>query len=246
MTFGPTLTPVRNHNDWDTLLFPDNGAWRMAATPLGRHFPIPELSGACATLGPPALPCARGAYWLQPRGVTGTAWQEGQWENSARRARARPRSSCSPARRIRSVTTASPRGRQPPLDPPDVARTRGAQAGPGAGTAGALEPPMSMYTQLLDAAVGQRGPVGVRPTRRSALDALRRSRGELDEGAPPADGPRCGPRGARPRDRLRRRAARLGRGHGDRDGPSRFEQPRQERARLEQVRDRGITTAQAS
>jgi len=35
---------VPNHNDWDTFLFPDNGAWRMAATPLGRHFPIPELS----------------------------------------------------------------------------------------------------------------------------------------------------------------------------------------------------------
>jgi hypothetical protein len=25
---------------WHTFLFPDNGAWRMAATPLGRHFPI--------------------------------------------------------------------------------------------------------------------------------------------------------------------------------------------------------------
>ena len=34
---------MRNENGWDTLLFPDNGAWRMAATPLGRHFPIPEL-----------------------------------------------------------------------------------------------------------------------------------------------------------------------------------------------------------
>jgi hypothetical protein len=35
---------VHHQNDWDTFLFPDNGAWRMAATPLGRHFPIPELS----------------------------------------------------------------------------------------------------------------------------------------------------------------------------------------------------------
>ena len=48
---------------------------------------------------------------------------------------------------------------------------------------------MSMYTQLLDAAVGQRGPVALRPTRRSALDALRRSRGELNEDTPPPTDP---------------------------------------------------------
>ena len=34
------------HNSEDTLLFPDNGAWRMAATPLGRHFPILDLAHA--------------------------------------------------------------------------------------------------------------------------------------------------------------------------------------------------------
>ena len=43
---------------------------------------------------------------------------------------------------------------------------------------------MSMYAELLHAALGGRGPVELRPTKHSALNALRRSRGELDEGTP--------------------------------------------------------------
>ena len=50
------------------------------------------------------------------------------------------------------------------------ARTRGGKAAPGAGTVGPLEPPMSMYAELLHAAVGQRAPVELRPTRHSALN----------------------------------------------------------------------------
>src|ERR1700677_2147196 len=97
---------VRNKNGQDTLLFPDNGAWRMATTPLGRHFPIQELSGdrggPSAMLGPPALPCAAGpgAYWLQPRqGMTGTAWQGGggRW--------AQQRTGCSGTRSDSSSST---------------------------------------------------------------------------------------------------------------------------------------------
>jgi hypothetical protein len=106
---------------------------------------------------------------------------------------------------------------------------------------------MSMYTQLLDAAVGQRGSVALRPTRRSALDALRRSRGELDEDTPPPTDPDAVP------VVLAREVAydvallELAEVMGIETDPSRFEQPRQERARLEQeLRERGITTAQAS
>ena len=49
-----SLGRTARQNGWDTLLFPDNGAWRMAATPLGRHFPIvewvaPRMPQAAAT-----------------------------------------------------------------------------------------------------------------------------------------------------------------------------------------------------
>ena len=43
---------------------------------------------------------------------------------------------------------------------------------------------MSMYTHLLHAAVGERAPVMVLPSRRSALDAVRRCRGDLAEDMP--------------------------------------------------------------
>jgi hypothetical protein len=106
---------------------------------------------------------------------------------------------------------------------------------------------MSMYTQLLDAAVGQRGPVALRPTRRSALDALRRSRGEINEDRPPPTDPDAVP------VVLAREIAYdvallvLAGVMGIETDPSRFAHPRQERARLEQeLRERGITTAQAS
>jgi hypothetical protein len=106
---------------------------------------------------------------------------------------------------------------------------------------------MSMYTQLLDAAVGQRGSVALRPTKRSALDALRRSRGELDEDTPlPTDSD------AVPAVLAREIAydvalLELAEVMGIDTDLSRFEQPRLERARLErELRERGITTSQAS
>ncbi len=40
ITFGSTRVTVPVTECAAHLLFPDNGAWRMAATPLGRHFPI--------------------------------------------------------------------------------------------------------------------------------------------------------------------------------------------------------------
>jgi hypothetical protein len=48
---------------------------------------------------------------------------------------------------------------------------------------------MSMYTQLLDAAFMQRVPVLVRPTEHSAVEAVRRSRGQLREALPPRTDP---------------------------------------------------------
>ena len=101
---------------------------------------------------------------------------------------------------------------------------------------------MSMYTQLLDAAVEQRGTVLVRTTKHSALDALWRRGGELNEDVPPATDP----------DAVTVVLAReiaydvalleLARVWGIETDPSHFEQPRHERSRLEQaLRDRGVT-----
>jgi hypothetical protein len=53
---------------------------------------------------------------------------------------------------------------------------------------------MSMYTHFLDAAFGQRAPALVRPNEHSALNAVRRWRGDLAKDAPPA----CDPGRARP------------------------------------------------
>jgi hypothetical protein len=100
---------------------------------------------------------------------------------------------------------------------------------------------MSMYTQLLDAAFGQSGPVVVRPSKRSALDAVQRSRGERNEDAPsPADP------GAVTVVLAREIAydvalLELAEAWGIETDLNRFAQPLQERARLEQaLRDRGI------
>jgi hypothetical protein len=100
---------------------------------------------------------------------------------------------------------------------------------------------MSMYAQLLDAAVAQRGPFRTHPTRRRAVDALRRSRGELNEGIRPAADP----------DAVQVVLAReiaydvalleLSEVMGIETDLRRFEQPQQERARLEEaVRDRWV------
>jgi hypothetical protein len=106
---------------------------------------------------------------------------------------------------------------------------------------------MSMYTELLDAAVGQRGSVALGPTRRSALDALRRSRGELDEETPPPTDPDAVPVVLAREIAYDVALLELAEVMGIETDPSRFEQPRQERARLElELRARGITTAHAS
>jgi hypothetical protein len=102
---------------------------------------------------------------------------------------------------------------------------------------------MSMYTQLLTAALNQRTPAGARAaTELGALDEVLRCRGELPEGVPPEQDP----------DRVPVVLARqisydvalleLARVVGIEAGPSRFEQPQQERARLENaLRERGIS-----
>jgi hypothetical protein len=106
---------------------------------------------------------------------------------------------------------------------------------------------MSMYTQLLDAAVGQRGPVGVHPTRRSALDALRRSRGELDEGIPPATDPDAVPVVLAREIAYDVALLELAEVMGLEPDLHRFEQPQQERARLESaLQDRGVVTRTAT
>jgi hypothetical protein len=106
---------------------------------------------------------------------------------------------------------------------------------------------MSMYTQLLDAAVEQRAPVALRPTRRSALNALRRRRGDLNEDRPAPTDPDAVPVVLAREIAYDVALLELAKVLGIETDPSRFEQPRQERARLEkELRERGITTAQAS
>jgi hypothetical protein len=100
---------------------------------------------------------------------------------------------------------------------------------------------MSMYTQLLDAAFGQREPVVVRPSKRSALDALQRSRGERNEDAPPRSDPDAVPVVLAREIAYDVALLQLAEAWGIETDLGRFEQPLQERARLEQaLRERGI------
>jgi hypothetical protein len=100
---------------------------------------------------------------------------------------------------------------------------------------------MSMYTELLDAAVGQREPAGLHPTRHSALDALRRRRGELDEGVPPATDPDAVPVVLARAIAYDMALLELSEVMGIKTDLHRFEQPQQERARLEEaLRDCGV------
>jgi hypothetical protein len=100
---------------------------------------------------------------------------------------------------------------------------------------------MSMYTQLLDAAFGQRGPVVVRPSKRSALDAVRRSRGARHEDAPPRSDPDAVPAVLAREIAYDVALLQLAEAWGIETDLGRFEQPLQERARLEQaLRERGI------
>ena len=105
-----------------------------------------------------------------------------------------------------------------------------------------LEPPMSMYTQLLDAAFGQRAPVLTRASERSALDRVLRRRDELEGGAPAAGDPGLVPTVLAREIGYDVALLELAEVLGVESDPSRFEQPRTERARLEQAfAARGIT-----
>jgi hypothetical protein len=94
---------------------------------------------------------------------------------------------------------------------------------------------MSMYTQLLDAAVAQRVPVHMQPTRHGALNALRRTRGELTEGVAPAKGPDAVPVVLAREIAYDVALLELSEAMGIETDLRRFEQPQQERARLEEA-----------
>jgi hypothetical protein len=101
---------------------------------------------------------------------------------------------------------------------------------------------MSMYAELLHAAVGQRALVELLPTRHSALNALRRSRGQLDEGTPPPTDPDAVPVVLAREIAYDVALLDLADVMGIDTDVHRFERPRQERARLEAaLMDSGIT-----
>jgi hypothetical protein len=94
---------------------------------------------------------------------------------------------------------------------------------------------MSMYTHLLDAAFEQRGPVLVRRAEDSALNTVRRCRGELARDTPPATDPDAVPVVLAREISYDVALLELAEILGLETHPSRFEQPRHERARLEQL-----------
>jgi hypothetical protein len=100
---------------------------------------------------------------------------------------------------------------------------------------------MSMYAQLLEAALSRRAPGPLRPTERSALHAVRRHRGELTKGRPPATDPDAVPTVLAREVGYDVALVELAAVLGIETGPSRFDQPRRERARLERAfGDQGI------
>ncbi|HEX4127683.1 MAG TPA: hypothetical protein VHX67_08925 [Acidimicrobiales bacterium] len=100
---------------------------------------------------------------------------------------------------------------------------------------------MSMYTQLLDAAFGQRAPVLARPTERGALATARHCRRQLVRAASPATDPDAAPVVLAREIGYDVALLELAGIMGIETDPSRFEQPLRERARLEQVLlERGI------
>jgi hypothetical protein len=106
---------------------------------------------------------------------------------------------------------------------------------------------MSMYTQLLDAAFGQRAPVLVRPTEPDALNAARRCRRELQQEAPPATDPDAVPVVLAREIGYDVALLELAEILGIETDSSRFEQPLLERARLEQaLLDLGIALQSSS
>jgi hypothetical protein len=100
---------------------------------------------------------------------------------------------------------------------------------------------MSMYTQLLDAAFAQRLRPGSRITRRVAVAEVIRCRDELDEGVPPGTDPDTVPVVLALEIGYDVALIELARVVGVDTDPSRFDQPRRERDRLEQAfNDLGI------
>jgi hypothetical protein len=92
---------------------------------------------------------------------------------------------------------------------------------------------MSMYTQLLEAAFGQHPPTGSGATERSALDEVVRYRRELEEGVPPGIDPDTVPVVLALQIGYDVALLNLAGVVGIDTDPSNFEQPHQERERLE-------------
>ncbi len=94
---------------------------------------------------------------------------------------------------------------------------------------------MSMYTQLLDAAYGQRQPAEVGSTEDHAVEEVRRCRHELEEGVPPGEDPHTVSVVLALQIGYDVALLELARMIGIDTDPSRFEQPEQERERLERA-----------
>ncbi len=100
---------------------------------------------------------------------------------------------------------------------------------------------MSMYTHLLHAAVGERAPVMVLPSRRSALHAVRRCRGDLAEDMPLGTDPDAVSVVLAREIAYDLALLQLAAVMGVETDLERFEQPRLERARLErELRELGV------
>ena len=226
MTFGSTNTPGAQQEWLGHPPLPrqrclENGD-HPPRSPFSNSGVVWRSGGPFAQIGTcdPALccRCSRIVVTTPKKGLAGTACQKGGagGRNKAPGASAPARAfPLSRARPLRPVTTAGPRGRQPQLM---RARTRGARPAQGQGRLANRSRRCRCTPQPRDAAVGQRGPLALRQTRRSVLmrcgaAAVSSTRTGLPHRS------RCGPRGARPRDRVRRRSARVGQSHGDRGCP---------------------------
>ena len=126
-------------NDWDTLLFPDNGAWRMAATPLGRHFPN---SGVLSAIGPGQSPLGPDQRLVVHVGVARRGRSPAMWMRISRQTSAAlPSGGAVADRHVRLVAVARRRMRRPSLAPvPPRSRCRSA----GGATRGMLPRPLSV------------------------------------------------------------------------------------------------------
>jgi hypothetical protein len=94
---------------------------------------------------------------------------------------------------------------------------------------------MSMYTQLLDAALGQRPPFQTDMTEERAVEQVVRCREELAEGVPPGIDPDTVPAVLALQIAYDVALLELARVVGVDSGAARFEQPRLERERLERA-----------